>query len=76
MMALLKWDERELYEKLIMTAIMLGVIVALLWLLLINPVLNSKAEARTLSSGSLVFSPMEKTLMSGLTKFQPDSFTA
>ncbi len=78
MMALLKWDERELYEKLIMTAIMLGVIVALLWLLLINPVLNSKAEARTLSENAqrdhrIVTRALPKIGQSSVTTGQPFS---
>lgn len=48
MMGLLKWDERELYEKLIMAGLGLGIALAALFFIVIKPVLtaHNTAEAQ------------------------------
>ena len=46
MLNLLKWDEREPYEKIIMAAIGAAMVLALIWFALINPVLSAKSEAQ------------------------------
>jgi len=53
MLAVLKWDEREPYEKLIMGGIALGLALMALWFLLISPVLSSIMEAKSLSETAL-----------------------
>lgn len=47
MMALLKWDERELYEKIIMAALGMAVIMAALFLIMVKPVLTAHNTAQT-----------------------------
>jgi type II secretory pathway component PulM len=53
MMALLKWDERELYEKIIMAALGLAVVLALLFLIVIKPVLTAHNTAQAEASKSV-----------------------
>ena len=53
MLSVLKWDERELYEKVIMAAIGLAMILALIWFVVINPVLSAKSDARLQSDKAL-----------------------
>jgi len=53
MMAFLKWDERELYEKWVMAVLAIGLVLISLWFVLISPVLNSKSEAKSLSETAL-----------------------
>lgn len=50
MLNLLRWDERETYEKIIMGLLGLGLVLAALWFLAVNPVLNAKSEARLQAS--------------------------
>lgn len=47
MMGLLKWDERELYEKVIMAALGAAIALALLFMLLIKPVMSAHDTAET-----------------------------
>ena len=53
MLSVLKWDERELYEKVIMAAIGLAMVLALIWFVVINPVLSAKSDARLQSDKAL-----------------------
>jgi len=48
MMALLKWDERELYEKVVMAALGAAIVLAALFMLVLKPVFtaHSTAEAQ------------------------------
>jgi len=52
MMALLKWDERELYEKIIMAALGAAIVLAVLFLLMVKPVLtaHNTAEAQAIKA--------------------------
>lgn len=50
MMALLKWDERELYEKLVMAGIGAAVVIALLFLFAVRPVLTAHSTAESQAS--------------------------
>ena len=50
MMALLKWDERELYEKIIMAALGAAIVFALLFLFLIKPVTSAHKTAEAQAS--------------------------
>ena len=50
MLALLRWDEREAYERITMSLLALGLGLALIWFLVINPVLNAKSDAQIQSS--------------------------
>lgn len=43
---LLKWDEREAYEKIIMGLLGLGLIFVFFWFAVVNPVLSAKSDAR------------------------------
>jgi len=45
MMELLKWDERELYEKAIMAALGLAIVLAALFLIAVKPVLTAHNTA-------------------------------
>jgi len=47
MMALLKWDERELYEKVVMAGLGAAIVLAALFLFIVKPVLNSHNIAET-----------------------------
>ncbi len=53
MLALLKWDEREPYEKIIMAALGAAILLAFLWLVLINPILSAKQEAQSQANRAL-----------------------
>lgn len=53
MLALLRWDEREAYEKITMGLLAIGLVLALIWFLAISPVLNAKSEAQAQSSKAL-----------------------
>jgi len=46
MLSVLRWDEREPYEKAVMAAIAGAMVLAVLWFVLINPVLSAKSDAR------------------------------
>jgi len=46
MLSVLRWDEREPYEKAVMAAVAIAMVLAVLWFVLINPVLSAKSEAR------------------------------
>ena len=50
MMALLKWDERELYEKVVMAALGLAIILAALFLFAVKPVLSAHNTAEAQAS--------------------------
>ena len=50
MMALLKWDERELYEKIIMAALGAAIILAVLFLLILKPVFSAHNTAEAQAS--------------------------
>lgn len=53
MLNLLRWDEREAYEKIIMGALAIGLAFAILWFLAISPVLNAKSQAEVQSRKAL-----------------------
>lgn len=53
MMGLLKWDERELYEKVIMGALGTVIVLALAYILAIKPVLSAHKTAETQVTKSL-----------------------
>lgn len=53
MLALLKWDEREPYEKIIMAALGAAIVLALLWLVLIGPILSAKKTAQSQNERAL-----------------------
>ena len=53
MLALLKWDEREPYEKMTMAALGGAILLALLWLVLIGPILSAKASAQSQTNRAL-----------------------
>jgi len=53
MMGLLKWDERELYEKVIMAALGAAVLLALLFLVTVKPVLSAHQSAEAQAAKSL-----------------------
>jgi len=53
MMGLLKWDERELYEKIIMAALGIAIVFAVLFLLIIKPVISSHNAAEAQASKAL-----------------------
>ena len=46
MLSLLRWDEREPYEKAVMAALGAAMVLALIWFVLISPVLSAKSEAQ------------------------------
>jgi len=50
MMGLLKWDERELYEKIIMAALGAAIVLAALFLFAIKPVLSAHSTAEAQAS--------------------------
>lgn len=50
MMALLKWDERELYEKVIMAVLGATIILAILFLLVLKPVFTAHSTAEAQAS--------------------------
>ena len=52
-MALLKWDERELYEKIIMAALGGAIVLALLFLIAVKPVLAAHDAAEAKAEKSL-----------------------
>lgn len=47
MMALLKWDERELYEKLVMAGLGAAIVLAALFIFAIKPVLSAHSQAES-----------------------------
>lgn len=49
MLNLLRWDEREPYEKAVMAVLGVAIVLALIWFILISPVLSAKSEARAQS---------------------------
>lgn len=53
MMSLLKWDEREPYEKIIMAALGAAIVLALLFLVIIKPVLTSHNTAEAQASKAM-----------------------
>ena len=53
MMNLLKWDEREPYEKIIMMALAAAIVLAVLFLLIIKPVISSHSDAQAQASKAL-----------------------
>ena len=53
MLALLKWDEREPYEKIIMAGLGAAILLALLWLVLISPILSAKKDAESQTNRAL-----------------------
>lgn len=53
MLSLLRWDEREAYEKIIMGLLGAALLLAILWFILINPVLSAKSDARAQSNKAL-----------------------
>jgi len=53
MLGLLRWDERELYEKIVMAGLGAAMVLVLLWFLAISPVLKSHAEAEIQSNKAL-----------------------
>ena len=53
MMALLKWDERELYEKVVMASIAAAMILALLFLFAVRPVLTAHSTAKAEASEAI-----------------------
>ncbi|WP_026942485.1 type II secretion system protein GspM [Hellea balneolensis] len=53
MMGLLKWDERELYEKVIMAGLGAAIILALLFLIVVKPVMDAHKTAETEAAKSL-----------------------
>jgi len=53
MLSLLRWDEREPYEKVVMGALAAALVLALIWFVAINPVLSAKSEARVKSEKAL-----------------------
>jgi len=50
MMDLLKWDERELYEKIIMASLGIAIVLAALFLIAIKPVVTAHNTARAQAS--------------------------
>lgn len=50
MMALLKWDEREIYEKIIMAALGVAILLAALFLIVIKPVVTAHNTAESQAS--------------------------
>ncbi len=53
MLNLLRWHEREAYEKIIIALLGIGLVLAALWFLAVNPVLSAKSEAQIQSSKAL-----------------------
>jgi len=53
MMALLKWDERELYEKVVMAGLGAAIILAALFFIAVKPVLVSHETAQTQATKAL-----------------------
>lgn len=53
MLNLLRWDEREAYEKITMGLLAVGLGLALIWFFAISPVLNAKSEAQSQSRKAL-----------------------
>ena len=53
MMALLKWDERELYEKVVMASVGVAVILAALFLFAVRPVLTAHSAAESQASEAI-----------------------
>jgi len=53
MMDLLKWDERELYEKVIMAVLGIAIVLAALFLIAIKPVLTTHNNAEAQASKAL-----------------------
>ena len=53
MLKLLRWDERETYEKIIMSLLALALILAVIWFVAISPVLKAKSDAETKSRKAL-----------------------
>jgi len=53
MMSLLKWDERELYEKIIMAVLGAVIILALLFLFILKPVFTAHNTAEAKASKAL-----------------------
>lgn len=53
MMDILKWDERELYEKVIMAALGVGIVLAAIFLVTIKPVINAHNSAEAKAAHSL-----------------------
>ena len=53
MMSLLNWDEREPYEKIIMAALGAAIVLALLFLVIIKPVLTSHNTAEAQASKAM-----------------------
>ena len=50
MMAFLKWDERELYEKVIMAVLGVAIILAALFFIIVKPVITAHKTAEAQSS--------------------------
>ena len=55
MLNLLRWDEREPYEKAVMAVLGVAIVLALIWFILISPVLSAKSEARAQSDNCLLY---------------------
>jgi len=53
MMALLKWDERELYEKVIMALLGAAIMLAALFFIVIKPVLTAHSDAEKQTNTAL-----------------------
>ena len=53
MLNLLRWHEREAYEKIIMALLGVGLALGALWFLAVNPVMSAKSEAQIQSSKAL-----------------------
>lgn len=53
MMGLLKWDERELYEKIIMAVLGAAIVLAALFLIAVKPVMTAHRTAETQAAKSL-----------------------
>ena len=49
-MGLLKWDERELYEKVVMAALGAAIVLAILFLLILKPVFSAHDAAQAQAS--------------------------